>query len=89
MEMKSTKHNADIYKKQLDLDEKKGEARNDTLVNQAECSLKLSKKRLEFNADKNTFQNALDIAKEEDKLNLKKVMFEGKKIDVQNDLKLD
>jgi len=37
MGMKSTKHDADIYKRQLGLDQKKAEQRNETQVNQAEC----------------------------------------------------
>lgn len=77
MNMKQTKHEADIYKRQLGLDQKKAELQNDTQVNQAECQLQLQKKRMEFKADSNTFSNNLDIAKEADKLNLKKVQFEG------------
>lgn len=77
MNMKQTKHEADIYKRQLGLDQKKAELQNDTQVNQAECQLQLQKKRMEFKADANTFSNNLDIAKEADKLNLKKVQFEG------------
>lgn len=44
---------------------------------------------MEFKAETNTFTNELKIAQEADKLNLKKVQFEGQKTDVKNDLKLD
>jgi len=73
MEMKVTKNGAELYKRQLGLDQKNAELRNETSVNQAECQLKLQKKRMEFQADSNTFSNALDIGKEEDKLKLKSV----------------
>jgi len=36
MELKYTKHDANIYKRQLELDQKQAEQRNDTVVNQAE-----------------------------------------------------
>jgi len=44
---------------------------------------------LELNAEKTTFSNELDIAKEGDNLKLKKVEFEGLKIDMKNNLQID
>lgn len=89
MGMKSTKHEADIYKRQLGLDQKKAEQRNETQVNQAECQLKLQKKKMELNADSKTFSNDLDITKEGDKLKLKRVQFDGQKKDVHDNLEID
>jgi hypothetical protein len=41
MDMKLTKHDADIYKRQLGIDQKRAELQIESQVNQAECQLQL------------------------------------------------
>lgn len=87
--MKATEHSAELYKKRLGFEQMNTIASNEKSIKTAELDLDYQKKRLEFNAGKDTYENNLAIEKEADIKSLKNVKFEGQKIDVKNDLALD
>jgi len=58
------------------------------MENTVELAVKISKKKLELNAQTNTFRNELNIAKESANLNLKKEQFKTQKQDVITDIEL-
>jgi len=49
-----------------------------------ELQTELGKKKMEFNADKDTYENELTIEKEEDARTLKNAVFQSRKQEVSN-----
>lgn len=78
-----------LYKKELEIDNKRTVAENENAVRKAELDVELQKKKMELRAGKDTYENDISIAKEADIKNLQAVQFDSRKVDVGNDLALD